>query len=128
MKKPINRKELEALVEKAWSKWVVSKNDQRPWAEMVVDAIWGEMVATRRDGSYTDKDEEEGTGRYDPHLTGPDRRILVCTDDPPVAEDRALKLARMVRGVWPKGRSGDGHVARLFAEADRIIEEADDGN
>lgn len=125
--KPMDRKGLEALVDKAWSRLVCAEYNEHATEhetslrKAITDAIWGAMVPARESGA---PDEFVVNDR---HAKG--FRALICTDDPVVLEPDALKLARMVRGLWPLSvRVATGEVIAILAEADRIIEEAPDGD
>ena len=130
MTKPMSRKELEALVERAIEGHREGQHIDHDYLlhTAVTDAIWAEMVPTR--AGHTDG---AGDMQFANRCSGTRVRVLVLTDDSPAAEEPdGLKLARMVRKAWPQPRSYrlryEGELSHIIAEADRIIEEAADAD
>jgi len=119
MKQPMDRRELEALVDKAHDAWLDGKAGMGV-ARIITDALWGAMVETHRSWGASDAIEANDRAAYCFSHTGPARRILICTDEPaPAPEADGVKLARMVK-------CGLENTDTVRVLVERILMEADD--
>ena len=113
---PMDRKELEALVEKVYDEWVRGERDvlEYPAETAVTDALWEKMVPTRRTqvrgGStfFANCPSAEATGL----------RALICTDTPAEPEPRTLAEILSedeAAGLSVLGEAAAGVIAKWLA-------------